>query len=153
MTDPADRERVIDTVLRFGSALDDRDWDVLHHCLMPELDVDYSSFRGTPPGRLSADEFVSLRKSGLAGLVTQHLSVGHRVEIHDDAASCRCDFVIRRWPEAPADSRFLHSYGYYQYVLRRAPHGWRISAITQVVRRSEGDRSLHGAFRSGPSSV
>jgi len=149
-TDPADRDGVIATVLRFGSALDDRDWHALRECLARELDLVYSSFRGTPPGRLSADEFVALRRSGLAGLVTQHLSVGHRVEIRGDDAICRCDFMIHRWPEAEADPRFLHSYGLYHYALRRAAHGWEISAITPVVRRSEGDRSLHGALRSSP---
>ena len=139
--------QVVDTIVRFGRALDDQDWSALRGCLAAELDVDYSSFRGTPPGRVAADEFVAQRRIGLAGLVTQHVGAGHLVEIHGDTAACRCDFAIRRWPADPADGRFLHSYGTYRYGLRRCEDDWKIESIVQVVARSEGDRTLHGALR------
>jgi len=141
------RQAIVDTIVRFGRALDERDWGALRQCLADELDTDYSSFRGTPPARLAADAFIDLRRVGLAGLVTQHVSAGHLVDIVGDTAVCRCDFVIRRWPADAADQRFFHSYGSYTYVLRGTPKGWRIAGVTQIVRRSEGDRSLHGALR------
>lgn len=144
-----DRMEVIDTIARFGRALDDQDWPALRRCLAAELDVDYSSFRGTPPARIAADEFVAQRRTGLAGLVTQHLAEGHVVQLDGDAALCRCDFAIRRWPRDPSDGRFLHSYGTYHYGLRRTADGWEISSIVQAVSRSEGDRELHGALRQG----
>ncbi len=147
MTDP-DRQAVVDTVVGLGRALDDKDWLTVRRCLAGELDTDYSSFRGTPPARLTADEFVRLRQTGLAGLVTQHLTLGHLVDLGGDTATCRCDFVIHRWPADATDRRVLHSYGYYVYTLRLAADGWRITGITQVVRRSEGDPRLHGALRS-----
>jgi len=151
MSDEQATRAVVDTIVRFGRALDDRDWAALRGCLAAELDTDYSSFRGTPPARLTADEFVALRRDGLAELVTQHLSTGHLVDITNDVAICRCDFVIRRWPADVADQRFLHSYGCYTFVLRRIPRGWEITGITQAVRRNEGDPGIHGAFgrRSG----
>lgn len=145
----ADRQAVVDVIVRFGRALDDKDWMVLRACLAPEVDTDYSSFRGTPPARLTSQEFVGLRRAGLAGLVTQHLGAGYLVEIADDRALCRCDFVIRRWPADAQDTRFLHTYGQYRYVLERRSEGWRISGIIQLVIRSEGDRSIHGALRGG----
>ena len=142
------RQAIIETVVGFERALDNRDWEALRGCLAAELDTDYSSFRGTPPARLTADAFIELRRIGLAALVTQHVSTGHVVDIVDDTATCRCEFGIRRWPADAADPRFLHSYGHYTYVLRREPDRWVIAGITQVVRRSEGDRSLHGALRT-----
>lgn len=142
-----DRQAVVDAIVRLGRALDDRDWAAARACLAPELDTDYSSFRGTPPSRLTAEDFVRLRETGLAGLVTQHLSLGHVVDLAGDVATCRCDFVIHRWPTDATDPRFLHSHGYYVYRLERAGDGWRIAGITQVVRRSEGDPRLHGALR------
>ena len=147
MNDWIDRLGIVDTIVRFGRALDDQDWPALRRCLAAELDVDYSSFRGTPPARTAADEFVAQRRSGLAGLVTQHLGAGHLVEVRGDTATCRCDFAIRRWPADPSDGRFLHSYGTYRYGLRRTADGWEIESILQVVARSEGDRTLHGAFK------
>jgi hypothetical protein len=144
-----DPRAVVDIIVRFGRALDDQDWVAVRQCLAPELDTDYSSFRGTPPARSTAEEFVRLRQTGLAGLVTQHLTVGHVVEATSDGATCRCDFVIHRWPVDASDRRFLHSYGYYVYRLEPATHGWRIAGITQIVRRSDGDPRLHGALRPG----
>ena len=142
-----DRQSVQDTVLRLGQALDERDWPAVRGCLAEEIDTDYSSFRGTPPSRLPAAEFVRLRREGLAGLITQHLSLGHQIEVQGDAATCRCDFVIHRWPADATDRRFFHSFGSYLYGLTREGEGWRIASIVQTVLRSEGDPSLHGALR------
>ena len=142
------RRGVVTTIQRLARALDEQDWPAVRACLGAELDTDYSSFRGTPPARLTAEAFVKLRRSGLAGLVTRHRTEHHVVELDGDRAVCRCDFVIRRWPADATDRRFLHSHGSYRYVLRRALAGWQIVGITQVVRRSEGDPQLHGALRA-----
>lgn len=142
-----DRQAVIDTVLRLSQALDQQDWQAARACLTDELETDYSSFRGTPPTRLSAGAFVGLRQAGLTGLQTQHLSLNHLVEVDGAQARCRADFVIHRWPTDPQDRRFFHSYGYYHYALARAGEGWRICGIMQVAVRHEGDSSLHGAHR------
>jgi len=94
-----------------------------------------------------AERWIGSVRRELLDHVTQHLTAGHLVDIAGDAATCRCDFVIRRWPADDTDDGFLRSYGFYAYALRREHGGWRISGITQVVRRSEGDRSLHGGLR------
>lgn len=141
------RRAVVAVIRRLARALDAQDWAAARACLAAEVDTDYASFRGTPPARLTADEFVELRRVGLAGLVTRHLTTGHVVELAGDRAVCRCEFVIRRRPADRADRRFLHSYGSYRYVLRHATGGWQIAGITQLVERSEGHRELHGALR------
>lgn len=145
------RRGVVAVIQRLARALDAQDWTAVRRCLDAELDTDYSSFRGTPPARLTADAFVELRRVGLSGLVTRHRTEQHVVEITGDRAVCRCDFAIHRWSAGATDARFFHSYGSYRYVLRRADHGWRIAGITQVVHRSEGDPALHGALRGSGS--
>jgi hypothetical protein len=142
-----DRQTIIDVIVRFGRALDDKDWTALTECLEPEIDADYSSFRGTPRARLSSQEFVNLRRVGLTGLVTEHLGNEYRVDIVGSTASCECEFTIRRWPVDSRDARFFHSCGTYRFSLSRQSQGWRISGITQVVIRSEGDPAIHGALR------
>jgi SnoaL-like domain len=141
---------IIATVHEFCRAIDRHDWPALRNCLASNLATDYSSFRGTPPGRMTADEFVALRKSALAGLVTQHLSMNHLVTLTAaDGAICRFDFVIHRWPRDTGDLRYFHTYGYYEFVLHHspeAPHKWVISSITQHALRSEGSKELHKAF-------
>jgi hypothetical protein len=99
---------------------------------------------------MTAVEFIALRQRGLAGLVTQHLSLNHLVTFAGGQARCRFDFVIHRWLEDEADSRYLHTFGYYEFVLHcepNAPHGWSIESIVQKALRSEGSLELHGAHR------
>jgi hypothetical protein len=143
---------VIATVHEFCRAIDQLDWPALRTCLASSLYTDYSSFRGTPSGRMTADEFIALRRSALAGLVTQHLSLNHLVtSAAANQARCRFDFVIHRWPREYADARYFHTYGYYELVLNHAPEApsqWVINSITQHALRSEGSSELHKGFPS-----
>jgi hypothetical protein len=150
MPDQSDYRDVVNTIHEFCRAFDMRDWTALRRCLAASLDIDYSSFRGTPPSRVTADEFVATRQSNLAGLVTQHLGFNHLVEFKGEQARCRFDFMIHRWPQDTADARFFHTFGYYETELQReaeAPHHWVIASIIQHALRSEGDPELHGAHR------
>jgi len=150
MPNQDNRQDIVSTIYEFCRALDQRDWVALRRCLAANLFVDYSSFRGTLPTRMTADEFVALRQTALEGLITQHLSVNHLVTFTDRDAYCRFDFVIHRWPRDAADSRFFHTFGYYDMVLRLAedaPYRWGIESIIQQALHSEDSPELHGALR------
>jgi hypothetical protein len=147
MTSLEDHQGIVDIVLQFGRAFDSHDWAALRACLASDLDTDYSSFRGTPPQRLKSEEFVEMRRTALAGLRTQHISTDHAVRSAGDTATCKCNFVIRRWPTDSGDTRFLHSHGKYDFVLQRSSGRWLISGIKQVVTYNEGELTLHGALR------
>lgn len=109
----------------------------------------YSRFRGTPPKRLAAEEFIHSRRSGLTGLRTQHLCSNHLATVEGDRVRCRCDFVIHRRPTQKGDMRFLHTDGYYHYGFVRAANGrWSIDSIEQIAIRSEGSPEPHGAHRT-----
>jgi hypothetical protein len=156
------RLAVVDAISRLCRAFDERDWKTMRSCLADTLFTDYSSFRGTPPTRLAAEEFVRLRQSGLTGLRTQHLCFNHLVTIEDEGAHahaharCLCYFIIHRWPEQANDTRFLHTYGYYHFGLVKATatatatateERWLIESIEQIAIRSDGTLELHGAHR------
>jgi hypothetical protein len=47
-------QHVVSTIHEFCRAFDQRDWTALRRCLPANLVVDYSSFRGTPPTRMTA---------------------------------------------------------------------------------------------------
>ncbi len=144
----ADRADIVDVILRAADAMDRQDWAALAACLAPVIDVDYSDLRGDPPATVSADEYVTARRAGLAGLRTQHVSTNHLVTIDGDRASCRSCFVIHRVaPALPDGERFFDTAGHYAHALRRGPDGWRITAITQTVVWNRGNPDVHGALR------
>lgn len=149
MNDPLrDRALVIDVVLRAALAMDRQDWPLLRSCLAATLWVDYSAFRGTAPGPVSADDYVAARVSGLAGLRTLHTSTNHLVTLDGDRAACSSAFVIHRVdPARPAGEDFLDTAGRYEHGLARTADGWVIDRIVQTVVWSRGNPEVHGALR------
>lgn len=147
-----DRDAVRDLVVRFANAFDLQDWDALRACLMAEIFVDYSAFRGEPAATVTADAYVAARASALAGLRTQHLSTNHQVTLAGDRAECLSAFVIHRVaPERPAESGEENTFdtaGHYRHGCVRTPEGWRIDRIRQTVLWTRGTPGIHGAFRS-----
>jgi hypothetical protein len=115
--------------------------------LADELDVDYSEFRGEPPRRVGADEYVEARRSALRGLRTLHVSTNHEVRVTGDQATCHSAYHIQRVD--PVSGGRLESWGTYRHRLVRDADCWRVTGIVQRVVRIDGDRSVHGAFRDG----
>jgi hypothetical protein len=123
MLNQRDHRDIVSTIHEFCRAFDQQHWTALRRCLAANLFVDYSSFCGTLPTRIKADEFVALRQTA---------------------------FVIHRWPRDAADARFFHTFGYNEVVLRvaeRGPYRWVIESITQQALRSEGSPELHRSRR------
>jgi 3-phenylpropionate/cinnamic acid dioxygenase small subunit len=140
-----DRVDIIDVILRFARALDLQDWDLCRSCFADEVEADYSELRGTPPSTTSADAFVALRREGLRGLKTQHLSTNHSVTVDGDAAVCVSYLVIFRYK--PGDDDTFHTHGYYIHNLIRTDDGWKICKVKQSVFWNTGNPRLHGALR------
>ena len=138
-------EEVSELICRFQRAFDQHDWAAMRACLDAEVLIDYSSFRGTDPARVLADDYVELRRQALTDLLMQHnhsnLTLSSR---SDDRASASCNYQIFRF-ERDGDQHF-HSWGTYDFGLVRRPAGWKICSITQHLLKSEGDPSIHGAL-------
>lgn len=138
-------QQISELICGFQQAFDRHDWAAMRACLDAEVFVDYSSFRGTKPSRILADEYVDLRRRDLGDLVMQHnhsnLVVSSR---SDDQTSASCNFQIYRF-ERDGD-RYFHSWGAYEFGFLRRLDGWKICSITQYLLNSEGDPSIHGAL-------
>jgi 3-phenylpropionate/cinnamic acid dioxygenase small subunit len=134
-----------DLLFRFAASFDEKNWEEMRAILADVIYCDYSSLRGVPPGPVSGADYVEQRVTSLAGLDTQHDLTNVRVAVGGDAATARCNFVIRRFAELSqtASDNFFHSYGHYLFGLRRDAGRWKISAITQVVLRSRGTPDIH----------
>lgn len=144
------QQAILTTIYQLCRAFDEQDWALMRACLAETIDTDYASLRGTLPTRISADEYIRLRQRSLEQLRTQHLCLTPIIATEGEQASCRCNFIIHRWPADHNDQRFFHSYGYYEYRLIRVATAWQISSIKQVVLRNEGDATLH---RGVPQAV
>jgi SnoaL-like domain len=138
-----DRQKIIETLLRFAFAFDSKDWSLLRACLAAEIFVDYSDFRGEEPRTIKADEYVKQRREGLQNLKTQHISTNHLISVSDASAECTSQFLIHR---VDGTQDFLDTAGTYYHKLQRTGDDWIITGIRQTVLWSRGNNKIHGAF-------
>ena len=142
-----------DLLTRFFQAFDDKNWSMMRDCLCDGVYADYSSFRGVPAATISADRYVEQRRTALEALDTQHAFVNLRVKLDaaGGTASARCDYFIHRYHPSFDGHKdyYFHSDGHYAFAFVNIDGPWRISRITQNVRRNYGNPEIHGATRTG----
>jgi SnoaL-like domain len=143
-----DRAAVIDTIVAVANAFDAKDWQKLRSHLADEIDIDYSEFRGEPPRRVTAEEYIQQRVENLAGLRTLHVSTNHEVTIKSDAAKCKSVYRIYRLdPTRESGQNRLDTGGNYFHDLIQTDGLWRITGIRQTVLIVSGNTQVHGALR------
>jgi 3-phenylpropionate/cinnamic acid dioxygenase small subunit len=147
-----DRGEVAELLFNFAACFDEKKWDAMRDCLDDAIYCDYSSLRGVAPGLVAREEYVAQRIATLNTLVMQHDLTNLRVRIDGEAASVRCNFVIRRFRSSSESADFFHSYGRYLFKLVRRDTGWRISGVTQVVTRNRGNPKIHGGTATATKS-
>ncbi|BAZ02950.1 hypothetical protein NIES37_69630 (plasmid) [Tolypothrix tenuis PCC 7101] len=147
-----ERSKIIEVIVGFANALDEKNWQKLQGYLANEIEIDYSDFRGEAPQRVTAQEYVQQRVDGLAGLRTLHISTNHEVTIEENVAYCRSAYCIYRVnPTVEAGQNRLDTAGNYLHQLIRVGEEWRINAVKQTVVVISGNRQVHGAFRNSSS--
>jgi hypothetical protein len=143
-----DRYEISDMIIRFAMALDLQDWSLLRSCFTDEIEVNYFDFRGEPPSRKKAEDFVDERREALTGLKTQHISTNHMITVDGSTATCiSCAVIYRFHPEKNEENTF-NTHGYYQHTLIRTPRGWKICKIKQTVFWNAGNAEVHGFHRN-----
>ena len=122
-----DRAEISDLLARYSTALDAREWGLLHDVFVPDAECDYGSL-GHPR---SAEEIIALVRGTLDGLdATQHLVGNVVVAVDGDAATAETYLIaqhIRRG--APGGEDYLIG-ARYSDRLARTPAGWRIAHRT-----------------------
>lgn len=144
-TDPIttlrDRLEIQDLLVRYGTALDDRDWARLSTCFLPDAVADY----GGLGERRGFAEIESICRRALEPLdASQHFISNFEIEVQGDVAHSRCYLLaqhVRR--EAPGGPHYLLA-GVYRDELVRTPEGWRIRRRELQTIWTEGNAAVLG---------
>jgi hypothetical protein len=136
-----ERWAVIDTVNRYATALDSRDWALLDEVFTPDAEADFGA--GWLSGREALRGLVR-RMLGGSG-PSQHLLGNHRVEIDGDVARCAC--LVRAFSAGAggATGRCYELLGEYRDDLVRTSGGWRIARRRMTIHHEIGTRDVLGA--------
>ena len=138
-----DRAEISDTVIRYATGIDMRDWQAYRSCFADEVDLDFTSWSGGSPMRLTADEWTEAVRSGLSGFrATQHISSNHVIAINGDEATCVSYMQAQHYLPTDSGSNCFTLGGFYTNTLVRTPQGWKIHKCKLTVTWSDGNRGL-----------
>ena len=133
-----ERTAIIDTVNRYATALDSRDWALLDQVFTPDAVGDFGA--GVLSGREALRKLVK-RMLGGSG-PSQHLLANHRVQIQGDRADCVCQVRAFSAGVGPAAGRSYELLGEYRDQLVRTPDGWRIARREMRIHHEIGSRDV-----------
>jgi len=119
--DIGDRLAISDVLIRYATALDGRDWELLASCFTDDATLDYDT-----SGTYGRDAFVEHCRAGLARMkATQHCVTNHVISTDGDRAHSTSYVIAQHVREN--DVTFTLG-GTYSDDLVRAGTGWRIAS-------------------------
>ena len=138
-----DRAEISDTVIRYATGIDMRDWQAYRSCFTDEVDLDFTSWSGGSPVRLTAGEWTEAVQRGLSGFrATQHISSNHVISVDGDEATCVSYVQAQHYLPTESGSNCFTLGGFYTNGLVRTPQGWKIHKCKLTVTWSDGNRGL-----------
>jgi hypothetical protein len=124
-----DRQAVMDVVNRLFIATDDKRWDELLAIFDERVRFDMSSLSGQPEAEVAAREIVDGWRVGLAEVAAVHHQTGNfLVSVDGDQATVFC-YGIALHHRPAAEKPVTMFVGSYDFGLRRAGDGWRVTAF------------------------
>jgi hypothetical protein len=127
----SDRLEIHDLMIRYGMAVDRRDWDLYRTVFTDNARIDY-----TDSGGISADidemaVWIAPIMEPFAGL--QHNMTNHMVVIDGDtASSCTYFVAVHSTLDGHGGEVLFTLGGFYQDRLVRTPLGWRIAERAEL---------------------
>lgn len=149
--DPADLQLLLDkqaiseVLFNYSAGCDRRDWDLFRGCFCDEVEIDLSSWSGSPASILKLDDWVEGVRTGLSGFdATQHLSGNHRIEVNGAKAHATSNIQASHML---AGQRVTLG-GWYNTHLVRQGDSWRIARSQLNITWREGDEGLFAKARA-----
>ena len=136
-----DREEIFDLAVRYCTAIDTRDWELLGRCFDLDAVVVYPGFEplvGVP----ALTEFLA----GILGPldVTQHIATNFAIEIDGDRAKLTSYLHAQHVRAAAAGGALYIVAGTYRDELDRGPAGWRITRRELTTTWTDGNPAVLG---------
>lgn len=145
--DLVERAEITDTMHRYATAIDQRDWALLRTVFADEVAFDFSSWAPGFRSVLKADELVQSLQGSLSGFTaTQHVMSNHVVTLEGESAVCVTYMNARLFLIAGNGTHLMNTIGGH-YVNRFAAtaDGWKITTCTLIVTWELGDQALSEA--------
>lgn len=144
MGGPGDvRLDVAEVKYRYALGLDTRDWGLYGSIFADDVDVDFSSYDGGDPQRLSRAAWLARVRPLFTGLDASHHVMTNPLVVADgDRAELTMYLQAQHLLRGAADGELFTIGGYYRDRLVRADGGWRLEAVQLNVLWTDGNAAL-----------
>ena len=134
----SERRAVVDTLLRYCTAIDTGRWSLLADVFLPNARVDYTGVGGPVLSGAEAGPWLETKLSELE--VRQHFLSNIRVRQEgEEVRSTAYVLAVHGWKDDSGAVRFFDLGGEYQDRLVETSNGWRISERVLVTKFVRGD--------------
>ncbi len=143
-----DKQEIQESILRYASGVDMRDWELYRQCFTDPVEVDFSSWNGGEPSIIPAEQWVAAVKSTLSGFeATEHTLTNFVIDVRGDEATAVLHVSAQHYlPNNQGDSTLLLG-GYYTHELVRAATDWKIRKARLTVTWTTGNRHIFALAR------
>ena|SRR5579872_6808810 len=142
--DGADKLAVVETVYRYATGVDRRDWELYRSLFADTVTIDFSSFSpDLPPRVMGADDWVAGLVPLFTGLAaTQHSMTNPLAAVVGDAATVTM-YVQAHHVFIPDDPASWYTVGgYYDDTLVRVDSRWLLTGVCLTVTWRAGDPTI-----------
>jgi SnoaL-like domain len=157
LTELLDREAIRETVYRYATGLDTKDFELYRSIFTDRVRIDFSSWNGRAPAEVDAEDWVDGVRVLFTGLdASQHSMTNPTVTVDGDTATCVMYMQAEHFLHSDRGDASFAIGGYYTDELVRSPAGWRLSAVALTVLWRRGNEGVmaqateRGRQRLGP---
>lgn len=143
-SEPADKAAVADTVYRYATGVDRRDWALYRSLFADTVSVDFSSFDAhLAPRVISADDWVAGIVPLFTGLAaTQHTMTNPLAVVDGDEATITMDVRAHHVHDPDDPASWYTVAGHYDDTLVRIDSRWLLTGVRLTVTWSAGDPAI-----------
>lgn len=132
-----DKALIEETILKYATSADLRDWDLLKSILDDEIDIDFTT-SGGPAMRLTREQYVAQVTSLIPGFdVTQHQLTNFVIDINGDTANTVVYMQAEHFVHENSLDRAVG--GYYTHKLKKIDDKWKICSLKLTATWGRGD--------------
>lgn len=134
-----DRALIEQTILKYATAADLRDWDLLKSILADEIHIDFTT-SGGPAMTLTKEEYIGQVTSLIPGFdVTQHQLTNFVITINGDTANTVVYMQAEHFVHEGSSEIDRAVGGYYTHELQKENGHWKICSLKLTATWGRGD--------------
>jgi hypothetical protein len=139
-----DQQAVAETVYRYATGVDRRDWVLYRSLFTDTVTIDFSSFDpAIAPREMSADDWMAGLVPLFTGLASsRHTMTNPRATVDGDAATITMDVQADHVHHADDPASWYTVGGYYEDALVRVDGRWLLSGVRLTVTWRAGDPAI-----------